>query len=62
MRVLLSEIIHHELHGLPEKLNELDTKERLEVISKLIPFVLPRMGTVELDTSKPVTIIVPPLI
>lgn len=42
LRNILKEIISTEIEALPEALKGLEAKERLEIIIKLLPYVLPK--------------------
>lgn len=44
LREVLSEIVHQEIKKIPDHLNKLEAKDRLELLSKLLPFVLPKIG------------------
>lgn len=46
MRTTLKEMIEKEISLLPESLNKLDNVQRLQVICKLIPFVLPKIDSI----------------
>ena len=47
MRQLLKQIISDELEALPETLAQLQGKERVEAVLKLMPFVLPKIESIE---------------
>lgn len=51
-RESLQAIIDGELEQLPERLEQLDTKDRLEILCKLLPYVLPKLRQTELSKSK----------
>ena len=42
LRAVLKDLIHEELETLQERMDHLDPKERLEVLVKLLPYVLPK--------------------
>lgn len=46
MRDVLKGVVAEELEGLPQRFNELDTKDRLELFIKLLPFVLPKTQSI----------------
>ena len=46
MREVLKGMVAEELEGLPQRFDELDTKDRLEVFIKLLPFVLPKTQSI----------------
>jgi hypothetical protein len=54
LRAILKEALHKELESIGEQLEQLEPKERLEVLIKLMPFVFPRMNTMSHSMDKPV--------
>ena len=54
LRVILKEALHKELKSIGERLEQLEPKERLEVLIKLMPFVFPRMNTMSHAMDEPV--------
>lgn len=54
LRDRLKVMIDKELSRLPEMLDGLNDKERLDVILKLIPLVLPRSKPVHYSANEPV--------
>lgn len=46
LRQIMKEMFARELVNLPTYLNELPTKERLDYLLKLMPFVLPKVNNV----------------
>jgi hypothetical protein len=57
LREILSDIIREELEALPERLNELETKDRLVLLEKFTAYVLPKMESAnERSQSEPVII------
>ena len=53
IRDTLKETIQNELKLLPETLKELDHVQRLNIICKLIPFVLPKVESVTHELGEP---------
>lgn len=51
----LKEVIQKELRQLPEQLESLEPKERLNVVCKLMPYVFPKVNTVHLKEGEPFT-------
>ena len=49
-------LIHEELEALQERLDQLNPKERLEVLVKLLPYVLPKVSPASHTTNEPLTI------
>lgn len=42
-RQVLVNLVNHELENLPDLLKAMDPKDRVEVVTKLIPYALPKM-------------------
>lgn len=38
----LRDVLNSEIENLPQRLNELEVKDRLDVLVKLIPYILPK--------------------
>ena len=55
LRDSLKRVIQNELIKLPEQLEALEPKERLNVVCKLIPYVFPRVDAVNLKEGEPFT-------
>lgn len=55
LRDSLKWVIQNELIQLPEQLEALEPKERLNVVCKLMPYVFPRVDTVHLKEGEPFT-------
>ena len=53
LRINLKQIVLNELAELPGKLNELSTEKRLNLICRLLPFVLPKVDSVRHDAGEP---------
>ncbi|NLK81386.1 MAG: hypothetical protein GX277_04190 [Bacteroidales bacterium] len=53
LRTELKETVQNEIKQIPELLKELDTKERLNVLCKLLPYVLPRVESVNFSLGEP---------
>ena len=51
IREILHELIETELQTIDEKLGTLTTKERLEVVIKLLPYVMPKMEQNEITIN-----------
>lgn len=54
LRATLKLIVETELNQLPDTLAALSPEKRLETVLKLIPFVLPKVASVEMDKGEPV--------
>ena len=50
---VLKGLIHEELETLQERMDHLDPKERLEVLVKLLPYVLPKVSPASHTTDEP---------
>jgi hypothetical protein len=55
LRDRLKVLIERELDGLPELLDGLNGKERLDAILKLMPIVMPRAKSVRYDVNEPMS-------
>ncbi len=56
LRKLLKNILAKEIENIPDLLKELEPKDRLELIIKLIPFILPKVEPVNLSEGEPFSI------
>jgi hypothetical protein len=54
LRKILKVIIQKEFEQLPETLKELEPKERLNILCKLMPFVFPKVEAVQPTDGEPV--------
>ena len=52
VREILKSIVEDELMFLPEKLRELEVKDRLEITIKLLPYVVPRLEAAEISMTE----------
>jgi hypothetical protein len=52
IREILNKIVSSELEGLSDRLDELNTKERLQVLIKMMPYVLPKVESDNLEPSE----------
>jgi hypothetical protein len=53
LRNILKDIIYNELELLNEKLDELESKERIELVIKLLPYTLPKLQNISHTTNEP---------
>ena len=53
IRTTLKEVFRQEIERLPEALQALDDKDRLNFLCKLMPFVLPKVEAVEATKGEP---------
>lgn len=54
VREVLKKIVEDELKSLPQKLQELDSRDRLEVVIKLLPYVVPRLEAADISLTEKV--------
>jgi hypothetical protein len=54
LRTVLKDLLFEELKSIPDHLEKLDTKERLELIIKLLPYALPKVNSVSHTTNEPI--------
>ena len=52
LRRVLKDLLYHELKNLPEHLNSLEPKDRLELVVKLLPYVIPKMERQDITGSE----------
>ena len=53
LRVLLKDIIYQELEEVQERFSLLEPKQRIELIIKLMPYVLPKVNSISHKTNEP---------
>ena len=53
LRTLLKDILYQELEQVQERLELLEPKERIELLIKLMPYVLPKTTSVSHKTNEP---------
>tara|TARA_B110000503_G_scaffold112518_1_gene168746 strand:+ start:227 stop:469 length:243 start_codon:yes stop_codon:yes gene_type:complete len=53
LRVLLKDIIYQELEEVPERFNLLEPRQRIELIIKLMPYILPKVNSISHTTNEP---------
>jgi len=56
LRAALKNILHQEIENLTENFNKLDTKDRLELLVKLLPYALPKVDAVNYALNEPFTL------
>ena len=54
MRTILKNILFAELENIEELMESLDSKQRIELVIKLLPFILPKVETVSHTYNEPV--------
>ena len=55
LRETLKTIIQNEIEAIPDTLKELEPRERLNILCKLMPFVFPKVQNVSHNTGEPFT-------
>ena len=53
LRTILKNVLYNELDNIEELLESLEPKERLELVIKLIPFVLPKVDKIGHTNNEP---------
>lgn len=53
IRVVLKSVIAKEIESLPDLLKDLEPRERLELIIKLMPYVVPKVQSVNHSVGEP---------
>jgi hypothetical protein len=53
LRSVLKDILYQELEQIQEHLETLNPKERVELIIKLMPYVLPKVTSISHTTNEP---------
>lgn len=53
LRVLLKDIIYQELEEVQERFNLLEPRQRIELIIKLMPYILPKVNSISHTTNEP---------
>jgi hypothetical protein len=53
LRSVLKDILYQELEQIKERLDALKPKERIELLIKLMPYVLPKVTSVSHTTNEP---------
>lgn len=43
VRLILHDVVHSEMSLLPHNLNQLSAKERIDVLIKIMPYIVPRI-------------------
>lgn len=55
LRSVLKDVLYEEIDRLPERLDELETKDRLELLIKLMPFVFPKVQSISQSLGEPIS-------
>ena len=51
VKEILNEILSDEIEAMPERLNQLSDKERLDIVIKLLPYILPKQKELEITND-----------
>jgi len=52
VKEILSDILSDEIETLPERLNQLSDKDRLDIVIKLLPYLLPKQREIDMNVTK----------
>ena len=55
LRAALKDLLHQELQNLPDHLNKLEPKDRLDILIKMLPYALPKIDTVHYKENEPLS-------
>ena len=53
LRVLLKDIMYQELEEVQERFSLLEPKQRIELIIKLMPYIMPKVNSISHTTNEP---------
>ena len=53
LRSILKDVIYQEIEIIQDHLDQLSPKERIEILIKLMPFVLPKTTSISHTTNEP---------
>jgi hypothetical protein len=53
LRSVLKEVIYNELENIEERLDQLEPKQRLELVVKMMPYVFPKMESASHMINEP---------
>ncbi len=56
LREILKELMQKEVEMLPELLDQLEPRDRLNITIKLMPFVFPKVDSISHSTGEPFTL------
>lgn len=54
LRTKLKEIMKKEINNLPQLLDDIEPKERINYILKFMPYVFPKVDTITHSTNEPI--------
>ena len=53
LRNILKELVQNEIKDLPKHLDTLEPKDRINIVTKLMPYVFPKIQTIHLTEGEP---------
>ncbi len=53
LRAILKDLLFEELKNIPDQFTKLEPKDRLDLLIKLLPFVLPKVEAVPMSKGEP---------
>lgn len=53
LRTVLKDIVYRELETIELRLDELEPRERIELIIKIMPYVFPKVDSISHNTNEP---------
>ena len=53
LRTILKDVLYQEMEHLEERLNDLEPKDRMQIILKLMPYVFPKVIDVQSTKDEP---------
>ena len=54
LRSALKDVLYDEIEQIPHRLDELEAKDRLELLVKLLPYVLPKVNNISAISDEPI--------
>ena len=54
LRTLLKDVLFYELENIEERLDQLEPKQRIELVIKLMPYVFPKLESISHTTNEPI--------
>ncbi len=55
LRSALKDVLYDEIEQIPHRLDELEAKDRLELLVKLMPYVFPKVQSVSQSLDEPMS-------
>jgi len=54
IRIVLKNLVAKEIENLPDILEQLESREKLDLMIKILPYVLPKVNNVKYDNGEPI--------